>query len=92
MVTNMEAALAVEARIQKFLEEFIVPFRREGQYPNHALDKLLAAIGGWSCAGTRLRWPYQWIEESEAQRLRPIARHRLPELFSLGTSLQAILV
>ncbi len=49
---------------------------------NAALDKLLAAIGGWGPVGTRLRRPYRWIDEAEAERLRPVARSMMPELFA----------
>ena len=51
-------------------------------YSNAALDKLLAAIGGWGPVGTRLRRPYRWIDEAEAVRLRPMARSMMPELFA----------
>ena len=76
MKADMEAALNLESRIKKFINDHIPK-----EYPNPAKDKLLAEIGGWSKIGTRLRWPYHWIPESEAKRLRPIARQVLPELF-----------
>ncbi len=82
MSTNYDAALALEGKIQDFLNECIVPFRDQGGHSNQALDKLMAAIGGWSAAGTRLRWPYRGIDESEALRLRGILRERLPEFVS----------
>jgi dihydrodipicolinate synthase/N-acetylneuraminate lyase len=80
MSRDYGAALALEVRIGEFLEEFVSPWKRSG-YSNQALDKLLAAVGGWSRAGTRLRWPYRWIDENRGRQLRPIARERLPELF-----------
>ncbi len=79
MKTDLKAALEIEGRIQKFINDHIAREYRE--YPNAAKDKLLAEIGGWSKIGTRLRWPYRWIPESEAKRLRPIAQQMLPELF-----------
>jgi dihydrodipicolinate synthase/N-acetylneuraminate lyase len=82
MATDYEAALALEGNIQGFLEECIVPFRDKGGHSNQALDKLMAAIGGWSAAGTRLRWPYRGIDEKEALRLRNILRDRLPDFVS----------
>jgi len=82
MNTDYNAALALERKIQSFLDEWILPFRAQGGYSNQALDKLLAAIGGWSAAGTRLRWPYRWIEGSEALHLREIAREQLPDFVS----------
>jgi dihydrodipicolinate synthase/N-acetylneuraminate lyase len=78
MKTDSQAALELEGRINKFLE--LIP----RDYPNAAKDKLLTAIGGWSEIGTRLRWPYRWIPESEAVRLRPVAEQLLPELFQSG--------
>jgi dihydrodipicolinate synthase/N-acetylneuraminate lyase len=83
MDSDLDAALALERRICRFMDEHIVPFRRDQSYSNAALDKLLAAIGGWGPVGTRLRRPYRWISESEVPRLRDIARWDLPELFDL---------
>lgn len=62
------------------MAEYILPFRDQGRYSNAALNKLLAAVGGWSYVGTRLRWPYGWIEESEVEQLRLVAQAMLPEL------------
>lgn len=82
MKTDIDAALEIENKIQKFFSEFILPFRTKQNYCNAALDKLLAAIGGWSNAGTRLRFPYQWIPEGDAEKLRLTAKHMIPELFT----------
>jgi dihydrodipicolinate synthase/N-acetylneuraminate lyase len=82
MGTDHAAALALEGKIRGYLEEFIVPFRSQGGHSNQALDKLMAAIGGWSVVGTRLRWPYRGIDESEVPHLREIARERLPDFVS----------
>lgn len=79
--TDSAAALDLESRIRKFMSEHILPFRRDHGIANQGLDKLLAAIGGWVDLGTRLRWPYSWIPEEEALRLRPVARRLLPVLF-----------
>lgn len=81
MATDIGAALDLERRICRFMDEHVVPFRTRHGYSNAALDKLLAAIGGWGLVGTRLRRPYRWIAEAEAERLRPIARAMMPELF-----------
>ncbi|HEX3799940.1 MAG TPA: dihydrodipicolinate synthase family protein [Verrucomicrobiae bacterium] len=75
-----DAALDLERRIQDFMNRHIVPFRDVHGFSNFALDKLLAAIGGWTNAGTRVRWPYSSIPMSEANRLRPIALEMLPEI------------
>ena len=82
MKTDLPGALAFETRILSFFEEFILPLYYESHYAPPALDKFLAAIGGWANVGTRIRWPYRWLNESDAKALQPIVRHRLPELFN----------
>ena len=81
MFADPPRALELESRIQRFLAGHILPFRRDHGISNPGLDKLLAAVGGWASIGTRLRWPYSWIPEEAAMRLRPLARSLLPELF-----------
>ncbi|NTG51370.1 dihydrodipicolinate synthase family protein [Agrobacterium rhizogenes] len=81
MRSDIDAALDLERRICKFMDEYIVPFRQSFGYSNAALDKLLCAIGQWGPVGTRLRFPYRWIGEGEVQRLRDLARDTLGELF-----------
>ncbi|KKX33090.1 dihydrodipicolinate synthase family protein [Rhizobium sp. LC145] len=82
MRTDLDKALEMEGRICAFMDNHIVPFRRDHGFSNAALDKLLCGIGGWGPVGTRLRWPYRWIEEREAIRLREIARSEIPEFIS----------
>lgn len=77
-----DEALDLERRIQDFMTRHIVPFRDVQGFSNFALDKLLAEIGDWCDAGTRVRWPYRSIPQAEADRLRPIALEMLPELLS----------
>jgi 4-hydroxy-tetrahydrodipicolinate synthase len=74
------AALALEERIRSFMSEHIEPLRRRG-FSDAALDKLLAAVGAWAPIGTRLRWPYSSLSLDDVERLRPIARAGLGELF-----------
>lgn len=80
MRTDPEAALDLEARIGSFLAAHVHPLQRAG-FSDPALDKFLAGVGGWSRAGTRVRWPYRWVEPAAAEALRPVARSLLPELF-----------
>lgn len=80
MHQDIEEALEIEKMIQSFFDAYIVPYGREG-YSNPALDKLLAAVGKWAPVGTRLRWPYQWIPESEVQLVRAGAQKMLPAWF-----------
>lgn len=81
MKDDIERACEIESRLQQFMSEYIVRFRDDQGFSNQALDKMLAAIGGWANIGTRLRFPYRSIPEEEAKRLQPIARHLLPEFF-----------
>jgi len=81
IISDPPAARELEQRIQAFMAQHIEPFITQQGYSNQAVDKLLAAIGAWADVGTRMRWPYRSIPHSEAERLRPIARAMLPELF-----------
>jgi dihydrodipicolinate synthase/N-acetylneuraminate lyase len=80
MQTDIEAALEIEQRLCKFMDQHVVPFRQKSGYSNAALDKLLCAIGNWGPVSTRLRFPYRWIGEDEAERLRAVARQELADI------------
>jgi 4-hydroxy-tetrahydrodipicolinate synthase len=80
MQRDMDEALDIQRRILLFFDECIVPFKNAG-YSNPALDKLLAAAGGWSNVGTRLRWPYRWIDVKHVKTVGERAKHWVPEIF-----------
>jgi dihydrodipicolinate synthase/N-acetylneuraminate lyase len=80
MVEDPGGAFDVERRIQRFLADHVDPLARQG-FENPAPDKLLAHLGNWAEIGTRVRWPYASVDESAAERLRPVVRGCLPELF-----------
>jgi dihydrodipicolinate synthase/N-acetylneuraminate lyase len=80
MQTDPDKALQIQANILQFFTSCIVPYKNAG-YSNPALDKFLAAIGGWGSVGTRLRWPYKWIAEEEVAAARIEAKNLLPEFF-----------
>ncbi|MGH6861578.1 MAG: dihydrodipicolinate synthase family protein, partial [Phyllobacterium sp.] len=80
MLHDLDAALEIEGRICRFMDRHIVPFRQSQGYSNAALDKLLCAIGNWGPVGTRLRFPYRWIPQEEAVRIRAIARRELGDI------------
>jgi dihydrodipicolinate synthase/N-acetylneuraminate lyase len=84
MLTDMPRALNLEKWIQLFMSQHIQPYISTKGYSNQAADKLLAAIGGWANVGTRLRWPYQGIDESEVASLRAIAYEMMSEFFLLS--------
>jgi len=82
MLTDMDAALKLEIRIRQFMQDHIVPFIQLKGYANQAVDKLMAAAGGWTKMSPRLRWPYQWLSEEEVLRIRKIGNQVLPEFFN----------
>jgi 4-hydroxy-tetrahydrodipicolinate synthase len=84
MLTDLPRALNLEKWIQLFMSQHIQPYISTKGYSNQAADKLLAAIGGWANVGTRLRWPYQGIDESEVASLRAIAYEMMSEFFLLS--------
>ena len=77
MQTNMEAALELESRIQRFMEIHIVPLKQT--ISNPAIDKFMAAVGGWGPVGTRMRWPYRSADPSLANEIREDVWKILPE-------------
>lgn len=80
MQTDLTAALKIQGRILQFFDRCIVSYKKAG-YSNPALDKFLGAVGGWGETGTRLRWPYKWIDEKDVAAARVVARELLPDFF-----------
>jgi 4-hydroxy-tetrahydrodipicolinate synthase len=72
----------LQARIRKFMDDCIVPYIRDKGYSNQAVDKFMAAVGGWTPISTRLRWPYKWIPEAEVLPVREKCAELLPEVFT----------
>lgn len=77
--TDHERALRIEQGMRRFITDYLADDR-----PAAAKDKLLAAVGAWSNAGTRMRWPYRWYDAAEVERLRPIARETMQEFLALA--------
>lgn len=80
MKRDLPTAQDVGRRLIEFFTAHVTPFVEQQGYSHAAADKFLAAIGGWSDVGTRVRWPYQSIPQEHAVRLRPIAQAAIPEL------------
>lgn len=80
ITSDLPAALAFEERLRGFLDGHIGPLARAG-YCDPALDKTLAAIGGWAPIGTRVRWPHRSVDEATVPGLRAAAEAAVPELF-----------
>lgn len=80
MQTSPDDALELENRIQNYIKEYILPFRENEGYSNAALDKLLAAVGDWGNAGTKLRFPYRGVETARLPLLREAAKREIREI------------
>ncbi len=83
MRVNINAAFDIERRIRQYFDEYITPYITQRHYANGAVDKLLSVIGNWARIGTRLRLPYRWIDETEAERLRAIGLQIIPEILTI---------
>jgi dihydrodipicolinate synthase/N-acetylneuraminate lyase len=79
---DRKGALELEARIQLFMNKYIMPYITEKKFSNQAVDKFLAAVGGWAPISPRLRWPYNWIDAKEVESVRTACQKLLPEFFS----------
>ena len=82
MKEDMPRALEMQSRIQLFMKEYIVPFIQAQGYSNQAVDKYMAAVGGWMNMRPRLRWPYRWINEDNVEYTRKAGKKILPEFFN----------
>jgi dihydrodipicolinate synthase/N-acetylneuraminate lyase len=80
MLTDLPGALELEKRLQRFFADHVSPLSQQG-YCDPALDKTLAAIGGWAPVGTRVRWPHRSVPAESVPALREVARQAVPELF-----------
>lgn len=79
--SGSKAAFELETRIQRFMNECIVPYITDQGYANQAVDKFMAAVGGWTPISPRLRWPYRWIPEEDVPVIRKKCKEILPEVF-----------
>ena len=78
--TDAEAARAFGDRVMVFFDTYMAPLKAQGM-SNTALDKTLAAMGGWAPVGLRVRWPYTSVPGATARHLARLVRAALPELF-----------
>ena len=62
MLSNLPAALELEKELQHFFELYIDPLIIKDGYPNFAIDKFMASIGGYVHGLTaRVRFPYDSV-------------------------------
>lgn len=82
MKTDLQAALELETRINKFMSELIAPFITKQHFPNHACDRFMALLGDWADVGSKLRWPYRSIPSELVPSVRKKAKDFIPEFFN----------
>ncbi|GAA5200868.1 dihydrodipicolinate synthase family protein [Rugosimonospora acidiphila] len=80
ILRDPDAGLDIERRIGVFFARHIAPLQADG-LSNPALDRFLAAVGGWADLGTRPRWPLRGAPDDAAAAARRAAGDLLPELF-----------
>jgi dihydrodipicolinate synthase/N-acetylneuraminate lyase len=78
---DQTGALALEDRIARFMASHVLPLASTYRLSNAALDKALAAAGGWAPIGPALLWPYSAAPQAAVAALGATARRELRELF-----------
>ena len=76
-----QAAVEMQVRIQAFLADHVLPFRARYSVSDAALDKAMAAAGGWGSLGPRLLWPYSSVPDEDIPALAKAASAAFPEWF-----------
>ena len=84
--SDPDLALQQEKEIIQVFDAAIAPFR--GKFSNSALDKALAAAGGWTDLSPTVRWPLASISQTEVEKLTSQFREGLPFLFEANNSIQ----
>jgi len=79
--SDSDAAIELESRINRFMQTHLVTLAAQNGLSNGALDKLMAAAGGWSPITEKLLWPYHSASKLDVSRVATAARNELPELF-----------
>jgi len=80
--TDPAAAEELETRFAAFLKTHLLPLARRDGLSDAALDKLMAAAGGWGPISARLLWPYSFADVGTVGAVARAARACMPELFA----------
>lgn len=78
MLTDIDAALQVEATIRAFMKEHIDPLIIEKKHANFALDKYLAVLGNWCKISNRVRFPYRSVPLDNLEKHRRAFEEMVP--------------
>ena len=76
--SDPDAALGTEARIAAFMAEAVTPILAAG-HQGYAVDKAMAAAGGWTSITPRLLWPCEGLGDEDVARIAAAARRHIPE-------------
>ncbi|MGF1872064.1 dihydrodipicolinate synthase family protein [Photobacterium indicum] len=71
-------ALEIEQCIQQFMNEEIAPFILEEGYCNAAVDKFMAAMGGWSSISPTMRFPFEGVPVKYLEKARQAQKALIP--------------
>jgi dihydrodipicolinate synthase/N-acetylneuraminate lyase len=74
-----ERAYELEARIQHFMAQHILPLVATHGLSHPALDKMMAAVGRWGPVSAQMLWPYASAPQAAIDRARAALRDILPE-------------
>jgi dihydrodipicolinate synthase/N-acetylneuraminate lyase len=80
IINKTENPFDLQSRIQRFMDNCIVPYIVGKGYSNQAVDKFMAAVGGWTDISPRLRWPYRSIPGDDVLSIRKKCAELLPEV------------
>ncbi len=78
--SDPEAAQDLEDRFRRFLHETMIPLARDHGLSDAALDKAMAAAGGWLLIRPALLWPYSGASDAMVAAIRASANNLVPEL------------
>ncbi len=76
-------AVELEARIVGFMQRWIVPLVKSHGLSNGALDKMMAAVGGWGPVSERLLWPHVSAPTETIAAAREAYHLMLPEFANI---------
>jgi len=80
--TDMSAALELEVRINRLMDQCISPLITQYHYPNPACDRFMALVGGWADVGAFMRWPYRSVPSYWVDDVRKVVKNIIPEFMN----------
>lgn len=84
IVSDPDRALRIEGTIRRFFSAHVAPLIERDGISNFAVDKMLAAIGGWSAVSGSVRWPHDRVPREIAEAIGQQARLDMRDFFDLA--------